>query len=208
VIPSIANDANTIPSIANDGNTWSAPLETDRVLLRPIDPSMYEDLYRIAVDPGVMFRWRNRGIPPPPEEFLQSIRSDALAQFAVLGKSTLEVCGQVLAYGADFRHSRCSIAAALDSEAVGKGLGIEASVLFVDFVFKTWPFHKVLFEIPEFNIEQFRTIADRYLQLETVMPNQQYLAGHYHDVRVCSISRKNWPPRRMGRRSQPVGDQS
>jgi len=125
---------------------------------------------------------------------MQSLRNDCFIQFAVVGQASSEVIGHAIAYDADFRHARCAIGIALRGEATGRGLGVEAGVLFVSYLFQTWPFNKLFLEVPAFNLPQVRSLTD-HLVREATIPQHQYFAHEYHDLHIFSIKREAWPLR-------------
>ncbi len=171
---------------------WLPTLEATRVALCPVEPNTFAALYDIASDPDTALRWRTRGLIPTREEFMQALRTDCFTQFAVVGRASTTVLGHAIAYDADFRHARCAIGLALCDEAVGRGLGIEAGILFVSYLFQTWPFNKLFLEIPAFNLAQIRHLADAHLVREAIVERHHYFDHQYHDLHVYSIKREAW----------------
>ncbi len=167
------------------------PLRGRRVDLRPILPRDHQYLYELTADPQIAFRWRSRGFVVPFEQFVQTFQLGNLCQFLVVRHSDQSPIGYVFAYRADFRHSHCYMASILDGRAVRSGKGIEASVLFINYLFGTWPFRRVYAVAPTFNLDnigQSRLLPDR---CELVLKRQRYLGGQSHDVAIFSVRRED-----------------
>ena len=70
---------------------------------------------------------------------------------------------------------------------------VEAVALAIDYAFETWPWRKLYLEVPEYNLELFRSGLDRYFVRDKgVLREHVYLDGRYWDVHVLAITREMW----------------
>ena len=62
----------------------------------------------------------------------------------------------------------------------------------VSHLFSTWPFRKLYFEIPAFNLPAFRAGLDAYLHVEARFRDHTFTNGRYWDSYVAALSREDW----------------
>src|SRR5262249_53583526 len=117
------------------------PLSGRRVRLRAVVASDYEFLFRLATDERTGPRWRYRGLPPRPEEFVRDLWQQVLVQFLVERVDSGEPLGLVVAYEATMRDRHCHIAMLFRADVVVWPL--EALVLFINFLFEEFAFNKL-----------------------------------------------------------------
>jgi RimJ/RimL family protein N-acetyltransferase len=157
--------------------------------LRPLAPPDHQALYAIAIDDGINFRWRFRGIVPNFDQFVQSLhQNDLLAQFVVCGLRTPQPVGMVVAYGADPRNSFAHVGAIVAPKYGGRGIGAEAVVLFMQYLFQNWPFRKLYFDVVEFNLAQFASIS-KVGNEEGRLKEHTYFDGRYWDNVILAVHR-------------------
>jgi RimJ/RimL family protein N-acetyltransferase len=140
---------NSVPpkehSIPTRAGRWTA--------LVPIEPPLLDFLYSLAVDPASGYRWRFAGTVPSRSQFEASLWPGVLSQFVVIGRPTGTPIGHVVAYDADLRNRHVKFGQIMTIDRQATGQGIEAGLLFCDYLFKTWDFRKLYFEVPEYNLE-------------------------------------------------------
>jgi RimJ/RimL family protein N-acetyltransferase len=192
----------TKDSVDNYAVSVENGLRGRKVELTACTPDCYEDLYRIAVDPDIAFRWRFRGSIPTPEQFIANLHGKSLIQFAVRSLSDAQLIGHVVAFAHDARHSTCEVAAMMTPETRGSGLGIEAHILFLDYLFSRWPLELITAEMPEFNYEQVKAGDGKLFEAVARIAGYRYFNGEYHDLVILTVRRADWcinPLRRFAR---------
>jgi RimJ/RimL family protein N-acetyltransferase len=169
-----------------------APLEGRRVALRPVWPDDHPFLYSLAVMPETGYRWRYRGMVPSYELFVRELTHGILAQFLVVDKKKNQAAGLVVCYSADMRHQYAHIAAIAAPEYLRTGVLLEASGLFVNYLFVTWPFRKLYGEAIDYAVHSYRSGLGRYFQQEGRLINHEYYGGRYWDLHIFALYRDTW----------------
>ncbi len=159
------------------------------VELRAVDRSYLPFLYSLTASPHSSFRWRFRGAIPTFEHFESLLSQNVHCQFVVVDRPDLRPIGHVVAYGADLANGYASVAAACVPEVVGRGLGVDAVVGFVTYLFHVWPFRKLYFEAPEFNLSQFSSGLGKLYHEEGRLRQHEYFGGRYWDRIVLALYR-------------------
>lgn len=157
-------------------------------LLRDMDRPF---LYTLLTSQDIGVRWRFRGAIPRPDAFEKMLWEGVLAQCIVEGLEDEVPRGIVTAYGVNMSAGTANIAVALTSEWVGKGFGVEAFYLFLEYAFDTWALRKVYLEAPEFNCAQFESAVGRYLHVEGILKEHEYYGGQYWDSIILAVYRSD-----------------
>jgi RimJ/RimL family protein N-acetyltransferase len=168
------------------------PLATRRVGLRAMQPDDLHFLYDLATAEQVGFRWRFRGFIPSYETFVHSLTHDVLAQFLVVHPETGRQLGYVVAYRTDPRNRYTHIGIVMIPSLIGKGVGGEALILFVNYLFATWSLRKIYAEIPEFNYGAVASGSGRFFREEAKLRRHLFYGGNYWDQYVVAIYRDEW----------------
>jgi RimJ/RimL family protein N-acetyltransferase len=168
------------------------PLTAHRVGLRAMDSDDLGFLYELATAQEVGFRWRFRGFIPSYETFVHSLTHDVLAQFLVVHPETGRRLGYVVAYRTDPRNGYTHIGIVMIPPLIGKGVGAEALILFVNYLFDTWNLRKIYAEIPEFNYGTVASGSGRLFQEEAKLRDHIFYGGKYWDQYVVAIYREAW----------------
>lgn len=188
----------------------SPRLTDDVVRLWPVTPDDHQFLYWIATSDLNQYRWRYRNQIPPYDVFVAHLHQDVLAQFVVRSAATNDPVGLVVAYAADLRSGHCFVGAVMREEEVGGGLGLRSLVLLIDYLFGTWPFHKVFAEVPEFTNEAFalkgHSLGDGpgAFKIEGRFEDYLFLNGRYWDMLIVGVEASAWRERDEDLHSQPV----
>jgi len=180
----------------NDAAEATPRLAGARVLLRPVGPSDYERLRVLELAPQLLWRWRHTGATPAPEQWLNSLWNGVTAQYLVIDHRTREWIGITSAYNADMRNGHAAIAAAkFNQDDHGRRM-LEGAIVFIDYVFATWPFRKLYMEVPGYNIAQLRSGIGRLLAEEGRLVRHVWLNGRHWDLHVLALHRDAWESRR------------
>jgi RimJ/RimL family protein N-acetyltransferase len=81
-----------------------------------------------------------------------------------------------------------------------QGYGAEASLLFIDHVFQSWPFRKVYATMAEFNYQK-RDRTEAFVTHEATLKDYYYFDGRYWDQYVLSFTADAWRPHSVEERS-------
>jgi RimJ/RimL family protein N-acetyltransferase/acyl carrier protein len=168
------------------------PLEGLTVNLRPPTGSHFGRLYEIATSSEVAWRWRFRGGIPSLDAFVQTFNSGVLAQFTVTRRSDDNVVGLVAAHAPDLQNGFVSVAVVMTPEAIGTGAGIEAVIMFLNYLFHTWNFHKIYFEAAEFNFSTYASGEGRFFHLEGRLKQHHYFRGRHWDQIIAAVYRNEF----------------
>ena len=72
------------------------------------------------------------------------------------------------------------------------GIGMEASFLFVNYLFTNWNFRKIYVEAPSFVLEYYKSALGRVFVEEGRLREHEYFGGRYWDKLICAIWRHDW----------------
>jgi RimJ/RimL family protein N-acetyltransferase len=158
--------------------------------LAPVGADSVEYLYQLAIDESIAFRWRFGGTVPTRAQFESSLWAGVLAQFVVVEKG--ERRGLVVAYDADLRHGFAYMGAIMEPARQATGLGVEAMVLFIHYLFGTWNFRKLYMELPEYNLEWMANRVGKGLVEEGRLRQHFYYAGRWWDKLILAIYRDDF----------------
>jgi RimJ/RimL family protein N-acetyltransferase len=157
----------------------SATLRGRRVHLRPVVPADYPALYRMATAPETIVRWRHRGVTPNPDTFGEALWQGVLSQFVIVRPSRSEPIGLIVAYNANLRHQTVAMALLVAPEYEKQGWIMDSTALFLVYLFETWPFRKVYYEMIEFNYARISSGAGRHFHIEGCLRDHEYHDSKY-----------------------------
>lgn len=169
------------------------PLSNGQVRLRPLGADDLDWVREAETGEYLALRWRLRGAHPNPRDYADQLWTGTLALFAV-ERSGGEPIGILSAYQADHRNGHCRVAAAQLQQDTSMDTSFLAGLaLFLDYLFTGWPFRKLYFETPEYNLAQFASAVDRGLmRQEARLEDFVFLADRYWDVLFLSTTRDAW----------------
>ena len=166
-------------------------VQSNRVRLRLMSPTDFEWLYQISLDPVQGWRWRFRGATPSREQFGRMIHEGVACQYVA---ERLEQCvplGCVVLYDVHTQgHGK--VAVLKDPACDDAGLMIEATALFVEYVFKVFPLRKLYAQAPDYTYVDFRSGAGRYFVEEGRFIEHEYYDGRWWDLVTLALSRQRW----------------
>jgi len=163
------------------------------VFLRPLLTSDYEPI-RLAEASGLVNElWRNRGLTPSPEAFVQRLWQNVAAQYLVVPRtSPNHPAGIVMAYNASFLDGYAYVGFARFPNTSRNTALLEGAALFVDHLFTIWPLRKLYAEATEASFEQFASGQDRIFEVEARLNRHIYSRGEYVDQLILSCTRERW----------------
>ena len=158
-----------------------------RFSLVPLIPTHHLQLYNMSVVDTLGFRWRFRGNVPPFPIFEQSLHANVFLQLALVpNEDPTRLAGLLVAYNANMQDQTAYIGVISDRQL---GIGtIEGTALFLRYLFVLWPFRKLYFEVPEYNVTQFASAVDTgLLKEEGRLRSDHYYHGKYWDLIIFTI---------------------
>jgi RimJ/RimL family protein N-acetyltransferase len=169
--------------------------QTARVRLVPVEPRHVGALYVAATEPGAGHRWRWRGRTPSPEDFQHSLFAGVTAQYVAESVADGRLIGLVVAYDQDPSARHCHIGFLRCDAAAGTGGAmVEALALFLDHLFRTFPFEKLFAELPEYNLPLVAGLPDELVVHEGRLAGFYWYAGRLWDRCHISVHRRAWEP--------------
>jgi RimJ/RimL family protein N-acetyltransferase len=160
--------------------------------LRPVVPEDWRFLYDLSNQPSIGVTWRYSGAHVSPEEFQASMWSDVLAQFIITAVDNPDPLGVAAVRSPDFRNHHAHFAGALAPHCMGSGWPLEGMLLFLDYVFATWPFRRLYFESIDYIADRYGSFAERYMQLEGRLEEHMFRGGSYRDLLIYSLTREQF----------------
>jgi RimJ/RimL family protein N-acetyltransferase len=174
--------ANTVPR-----------LNGKHVQLRAVHQGDYQFLVELQTAPENLLRWRFRGITQSPEQIVQGLWSGVLAQYLIVGIATGEPLGLVICYNPEFRHSYAYLAMIVAPQHEMTGWSFEATALFISYLFETFGFYKLYFEMIEFNYRNVASGAGALFHVEGCLQNHEQHLGHRWHLYTLAIYHDEWP---------------
>ncbi len=162
-------------------------LENEIMRLTPISGGDVGFLYTLATQPETCFRWRYRGAPPTLDRFTEELTAQVLVQYVARQISDNEPIGHVVAYGGDPVHGHAYVGATFTPRITGTGHAARAVVLFVQYLFHTFPLRKLYLEVPGFNWPLLKSGKGHFFEVEGVLRRHDYYAGEFWDKYLCAI---------------------
>lgn len=175
-----------------------SPLHGRFVYLRVIGPEDYRFLRTAELGGDLGVRWRFRGSTASPEQWVQSLWQSTLAQYVVVGVDDPNPLGLVAAYQANFQDGFAFVAAESFGARRPEPRMMFGLALFIEYVFTCWAFHKLYFEVAEYNAHQFQSGIGRLFELEGRLREHLWYGERRWDQLMLAIYRQSW--RREGAR--------
>lgn len=179
----------TLGGAAGDTNANRASLATDRIRLRSVEQDDLPVLYAAAIDPQSGYRWRYRGATPSPTAFQETMYHGTLTQLMVEDRSGA-AHGLVAAYNANIDLGHCYLGFyRVRSGVASQGEMTEGFCLFLDYIFRTWPFKKIYCELPEYSLGFVTGYDADIVKQEGCFVDHYYHDGAFHDLITIAIYR-------------------
>jgi RimJ/RimL family protein N-acetyltransferase len=175
--------------LANDGFAYFGAY----CVLRPIVPSDIGELAELLARPDVAATWRWRGTTKSREDLIASLWDGYICSLVARRSDDSSLIGFFGAYGANFAHRYCYIAAALSAQP--SPATAEAMLLFVSVMFQKWEFRKLYAEAPSYNATRLRSEYGRLLEREAVLRGRERQGDSFYDVEILAIHRSRWVER-------------
>ena len=157
--------------------------------LRPAEHEDYYWIYQLVTSPEVELQWHHHGELTSFDTFAARLGDGSLHLIVDDGAGTR--VGYASCYGMDFRNGHAAIAFAFPSTvpAIFRASG---PWVFLDHLFRTYPFRKLYGEIVDFNLPRFRRGFRRFFDEEGRLREHVFVNGAYRDVVHVSITREGF----------------
>jgi len=170
----------------------ASPLGSRRTRQRPVVPADYGYLSDLTRSGGGAVLRGQRGRAISPERFAAVLWEGVLAQHIILDIATGAPVGLIRACDADLRNGFAYLSLALDRRVQGRGWPLEAAVLFVNHVFRTWPLRKLYAELLGSEMHAIASGLGRILIEEGRLVAHEYVDGSWVDVHIVGLFRERW----------------
>jgi len=179
------------------------PLQTERLLLRPLVGEDAAALFGIFSDP-VVVRW---GSSPAWTEMAQSdefIQRAVDAQAAgtslrlgIVRRDDDRLIGQCTLYAVSDQNRRAEMGYTLASDAWGRGYMNEALIALVDYGFGTLDMIRLEADIDPRNLASARALERLGFAFEGLMRDRWIVGGEISDTGFYGLLRRDWDQRRL-----------
>lgn len=167
-------------------------VETERLLLVPIDETHSSTLHRFWSDEAVT-RYMNIEPFETVEQTTEMIAflvkrmaEGSASRYSILLKDSQVVIGTCGLNYLDYENSRTEVAYDLGSAYWGKGYGFELMTAFVEWVFQSQDFHRVEAKIDPDNLPSIKLIERLGFQKEGLLRDYEKIGQNYCDVLMYS----------------------
>jgi RimJ/RimL family protein N-acetyltransferase len=165
------------------------------IALRPVVEDDMPLLFRIFADPRRSHLWMQARRVHDERGFYHAWAawtSDMIAAKFIV-ESAGQPVGLVFDYQRTLEDGFTKVTALLEEERVGRGAGVVATVLLIDWLFRTLPFRKVYLETYGYNRGVVRMLRKVGLAEEGVMKGSRYWNGSWWDVHIFAVYPDGWP---------------
>lgn len=163
------------------------PVETDHDL---------EIMYRWRSDSSSLYLWSTRRHLVSYQQFLEEFRRDLNGDrhiHLMITKRHDVVIGMIYSYGVQWVDGHCFITTYLDPTKTKRGYGAEAFVLFVNYLFRYFNFHKIYTDVYEYNQLSRKTIESAGFVQEGVFKEHRYMNGMRYSLIRYALYRDKLP---------------
>jgi hypothetical protein len=172
--------------------------------LRPVAASDYPYLQAIESGEDLLYRWRLRGATVSPEQWARDFWAGVLVQYIIVARTANRPLGALTIYRPNFQDGHAYMSAVRFEVRQPSPIVVMAAAHLISLAFRTWPFHKIYFEVPEFNLDQFVSGSERYFTVEGRMADHFWFDGRRWDQIILAVYRESWA-RAAPRLTLPLG---
>jgi len=171
-------------------------LTGSKIILRPIEEKDIEKFYSWRNDPEIKNKALMHPFPVTRKlekdwfEGISSTKDNRLVFLSIDCKETNELIGFVKLFDINWIYRFCYFGIVIgDKSAQGKGFGLEASKLMIDYAFNILNLEKILLEVVESNSPAIKVYEKLGFEEEGRLKRQVYLDGGWKDVLIMSLFR-------------------
>jgi len=178
-------------------------LQTERLVLRKLQPGDLKSLFEYGSHADVTryTTWDAYESISSAKEFLANViaryESRREAPWAIVLQEDDKLIGTCGYDDWSIRHARAEISYALARPYWGNGYMLEALKRVITFGFEVMRLNRIDARCVPENERSQHVMKKLCLQPEGVLRQHMFMQGVYHDVRVYSILKQEWDPRKM-----------
>lgn len=167
-----------------------------KTVLRSISPDDYPILFKWETDVETLYLWRPYAQTPRYDEYVQNVRGagrdGAHVQMLVLERSTGQPIGTTYSFDVSLANGYASFGIYLDASHTGRGLGVEAGYLFVNYLMTYYPFRKLYTDVYSYNEHSLHVAARIGFVVEGTLKAHRWFDGEYWDLHKLALYRDTW----------------
>lgn len=158
--------------------------------LRCVEPSDLRFIYDLHTEPRIAYR---TGFSYPTfRAFEQAWGRRGWIEAIVSSMKTGEPIGHALAYDLMPRSNSAFVGVAMAPTALGFARGIEAVLIFADYLFATYGFQKLYSQSAQFAYRKLSIGDGVVFHKEGLLLGHDYYDGVYHDSNIVAVTREEW----------------
>jgi RimJ/RimL family protein N-acetyltransferase len=163
--------------------------------LRPIAETDLPFLFRLLTDPARCHLWfHSRGIYDE-QQFHDAwagwTSGSMAAKFVVERRG--RAAGLLFDYDRNLADGHTKMTALLEEKSIGRGAGVIATTLFMDWLFRVLPVRKIYHEVFSYNPAVVSVHRNLGLAEEGILRGHRFWDGSLWDLHVFAYHRAEWP---------------
>jgi len=182
----------------------SAPIETDRLTLRPFAAGDLDDLYAYLSSADVVqyMYWQARDREQTGEALQTRIGQDRLDDehdylaLAVVQRETGRVAGEVILKWVSREHRQGEVGFAFNPDHHGRGYAAEAATAMLGLAFGVLGLHRVVGRCDPRNLASARVLERLGMRLEAHFVHNEIFKGEWGDELYYALLEDEWASRR------------
>lgn len=126
------------------------------------------------------------------DEFVSDMKTDRHIHLMIVSRKD-EAIGMIYSYGVQWVDGHCFITTYLDPTKTKRGYGAEAFVLFANYLFSYFNFHKIYTDVYEYNQLSKKTIENAGFVQEGLFKEHRYMNGVRYTLIRYALYRDRLP---------------
>jgi RimJ/RimL family protein N-acetyltransferase len=174
-------------------------LETERILLKPIEPEDLSFLMNLRWDKEVSQNIIHDPISSQDQKnWYEKISKGNNLALSIFYKNSKDdtnpvIIGTIGLYDINHRHQRATLKSMrILPQYQGQNIGLEATNLLIDYGFNVLNLHKITCDLFEDNIARLKGLLKLGFKKEGVLKQHYFHQGKFKDAAIYSLLRKNY----------------
>ena len=174
-------------------------LETERILLKPIEPEDLSFLMNLRWDKEVTQNIIHDPISSQDQRnWYEKISKGNNVVLSIFYKNSKDdtnpvIIGTIGLYDINYRHQRATLKSMrILPQYQGQNIGLEATNLLIDYGFNVLNLHKITCDLFEDNIARLKGLLKLGFKKEGVLKQHYFHQGKFKDAAIYSLLRKNY----------------
>ena len=168
-------------------------LETDRLILRSMSASDYEDMYDYAKSSELtrFLLWSPHPSSDYTKKYLKFVekryRTGDFYDWAIEEKESGRMIGSCGFTSIDIEHRKGEIGYVINPEFQRRGYAVEAANAILEFGFYDLDLNRIECRIMKENVPSFKVTQKLGMTFEGFLRDAMYVKGEYRTIGICSI---------------------